>query len=1427
MRISFIKVDRNYFIFYLFVIVLFSLYFVSAHQLEVERGVVIDEYSVIRDNSNQFKIFVGYINLENSTIKLKRISFYDLNNPIFIKSEIFNRAFPPSYYLFAKEQELKDKLTLPENKNDKRLLKEYNKLILTINKSIFFKEFTFNTNEFSLIPEIDGDHIRLRVRVELEKNGKTEIIEEEKDILISEPLPLPQNSLTQISTQNITNYSPFINGSNFVDDPSQGNPGWFVGDQHVHSRYGTHLFELFLSFSSLNTMTSSAISADLDWLLFTDHSFAVTPENFDNGTMDCNRFSNSSFFCSFGQEMSVGQRPGCDSWYNSHYLSYAPSYIDGRCGAVPYCSCREEQPIVNEVNNAGGFGFIAHPYQTVDRFMNISYTNIASFDWDNWSVTGYGGMEILSASDGIWEADDTQSRNKWDELLRAETNPSNGFVVGIANSDAHRTGELGHSFTYCYLGSLTGANIRNALKEGKCTLSNGPFLEFTIQGSSAKIGERANILSGQNVLNIQAKSNSQFGNIIMINVVVDGVYVDTFSTPTGQNYVGQRTINLNPQNKYIRLEVFTANGQRALTNPIWLSVSSQSCQCSSWNSGACGAGPCASDERLETRTCSPSGCDFETQCVFDPSCNNPGGQLSTCNEPGYEHCLMYQYGNCDVGLAINRYENINNIQWGVIDGINSPYAVNEYKIGWRGIMGADYVYYNMDPSSCQYGGCSGNQLPLQGTMTTINAPGTAYHENILAYDDTSSYWCSVRFDAFAPYYNTPAGTRPVYVLNCYNATDCQQGYYCDKSSADWRQWQCVSGRANGNSCTENSQCSSGYCDRDGLGLADDNWCFAPYNNYFDGQESAYCEVSTTRGSAFCDERRVGDDLNFCQGILYYEEECSSICGLRDVTNIFECTDSGCSCQESLCDGKRIGEPINTCSSQRVYFADKCTATAGGEDRDNVCRASTFSLSCTADIECDGVIAGTGACSTDCRYSPPNNPPIITSTPVTQGFAGTQYNYQVRAYDPENDTLTFGLVWGPQGMTINSQSGLIQWLPTQTGNYSVNLSVTDRYSAPVTQSYNLGISDRRWSSDIRLITNNDYSAMPFAVGDLRGNLHFIWSSFIDNNLELYYTKLNNSRGVLINNLRLTNAPLLSMRPTALIDAGDNVNLIWQDARYLQKPELYFKRLSNFGLPIVSDTRLTSTIDGVREHSAVLDLNQNIHIAWEDRFNGSTAYYKKISRDGSSLINNLRLANVQSKSKNPSIAVDSQNNLNMVWSDNRNGNYEIYFKKLNANGTILMNDARFTNTHADSMDVSILIDSSNNIHLVWTETLDDNADVYYKKLNNLGFPLINDLRLTNNEKSFKPSFIADNENNIHVIWNDYSREPSSGNCPPSCDSEVKYKKLNNNGVILINDVGLTNASFKSKEPSIAIDSQNKVYVAWQDIRSGNNQIYYKFN
>ena len=87
----------------------------------------------------------------------------------------------------------------------------------------------------------------------------------------------------------------------------------------------------------------------------------------------------------------------------------------------------------------------------------------------------------------------------------------------------------------------------------------------------------------------------------------------------------------------------------------------------------------------------------------------------------------------------------------------------------------------------------------------------------------------------------------------------------------------------------------------------------------------------------------------------------------------------------------------------------------------------------------------------------NQPPQITSTPVTGATAETAYAYPVAATDPEGGSLTYTLPLAPEGMTIDS-NGVVSWTPTvaQEGRTTVTVVVRDAQGLLASQNYTVQV-----------------------------------------------------------------------------------------------------------------------------------------------------------------------------------------------------------------------------------------------------------------------------------------------------------------------------------------------------------------------------------
>jgi len=89
----------------------------------------------------------------------------------------------------------------------------------------------------------------------------------------------------------------------------------------------------------------------------------------------------------------------------------------------------------------------------------------------------------------------------------------------------------------------------------------------------------------------------------------------------------------------------------------------------------------------------------------------------------------------------------------------------------------------------------------------------------------------------------------------------------------------------------------------------------------------------------------------------------------------------------------------------------------------------------------------------------NQAPVITSTAVTSATKDELYSYDVNATDSGShyDILVYSLTTKPSGMSINSSTGQIAWIPASTGVYDVTVKVSD-VELFDTQSFTVTVED---------------------------------------------------------------------------------------------------------------------------------------------------------------------------------------------------------------------------------------------------------------------------------------------------------------------------------------------------------------------------------
>jgi len=358
-----------------------------------------------------------------------------------------------------------------------------------------------------------------------------------------------------------------------------------------------------------------------------------------------------------------------------------------------------------------------------------------------------------------------------------------------------------------------------------------------------------------------------------------------------------------------------------------------------------------------------------------------------------------------------------------------------------------------------------------------------------------------------------------------------------------------------------------------------------------------------------------------------------------------------------------------------------------------------------------------------------------------------------------------------------------------------------------------LNAQTWQSTKRITDNSGWSGEAAITIVSSNNIHVAWMDDTPGEFEIFYQRSTDG-GSSWTQKRLSWNLGWSANPAIVVDSGNHVHVVWDD-KTPGTEDIYYRMSTNGGANWAAVKRLTWSSGSSFRPSIAVDSSDNLHLAWQDEAPGNIEIYYKKSTNGGSSWTTKRLTWNSGSSVRPEIAVDSSDNIHLVWRDDTSGNREIYYKKSTNVGATWGLTKRLTWNTGLSIVPVIATDSSNNIYVVWYDSSPGNWELYNKKSTNGGGTWLGTRRLTwNSGSSLRPAVAVDSNGNIHLVW----EEESTGNL------EIFFKRSTNGGSSWTT-TRLSYNSGSSQYPALATDSSDNIHVVWKDSSPGYGEVYYK--
>ncbi len=379
-------------------------------------------------------------------------------------------------------------------------------------------------------------------------------------------------------------------------------------------------------------------------------------------------------------------------------------------------------------------------------------------------------------------------------------------------------------------------------------------------------------------------------------------------------------------------------------------------------------------------------------------------------------------------------------------------------------------------------------------------------------------------------------------------------------------------------------------------------------------------------------------------------------------------------------------------------------------------------------------------------------------------------------------------------------------------------------APASDKYNISVTKTNFSTDATYEPTIDFPT-PF-----RPQVSVIASRSTEVSfaIDLFSTlTIKSVSRDLPGNWEMSNGPTSTPYYEGKIIAGSNVFFnVWQDFRDdLNNPKTFGQSYTFTGDKIWSNDIAIAQAPQQSKADLTIDENDNFYIVWQSNYLGQyDIFINKHNSSGIDLWSGQKKAtqNNLSQKIDPQLTYAS-GTIFVVWQDNRDDTGDIYLNILDQNGNYqIVSDSKINTDlgNAVQSQPKIVADTTNNALVAWLDNRNGLKDIYLTKIDQTGNKLwSSELKVNSEIPSIDHdnfSLTTDQNNNIYITWSD----------DRTGQANIYWQKIDTDGnkLFFIDQELITQANLAQQtNPKIVCDLNNDLFIAWQDNRGGQQDIF----
>jgi len=231
------------------------------------------------------------------------------------------------------------------------------------------------------------------------------------------------------------------------------------------------------------------------------------------------------------------------------------------------------------------------------------------------------------------------------------------------------------------------------------------------------------------------------------------------------------------------------------------------------------------------------------------------------------------------------------------------------------------------------------------------------------------------------------------------------------------------------------------------------------------------------------------------------------------------------------------------------------------------------------------------------------------------------------------------------------------------------------------------------------------------------------------------------------------PIYSIESPSIALKGNDIFLVFKDNSQAGVPYLSGKKLTidpELPTPVPYNFNPSGNIQICSIADVTTD-DDSVYVAIKDQTNTQLHFYK--SQDNGTTWSGSIIGDSFGDDVLGSVKIaNKEDNVNIIWSDNRDGDYDLYMKSSNNYGETWTSTVKLTESIGKSTNIDVAVNSKSEINLCWEEISGTSHKIYYGNFdtncNELSLSSITDGTST----SSKPTMALDSNNYYYMLWQD---------------------------------------------------------------------------